>query len=246
MAETMTEKVRIESLTPEEFQDRMDARPLIYLPCGLIEWHGRHLPLGLDGLKMYGIVLGCAQRTGGVVLPLNWIGAPGFGSFCGTLTFPVDFVKDLLKRMLCQCVKLGARVVALTTGHYGECQVNMVKSAAREFMAEHPSVRVLARPEYEGVLIDGETPADHAGKWETSMAMHLFPDLVHLDRHRPGEEPIVRYGEEFADWPAEKEPWIWGTDLRETASAELGRKAVMAIQDVIITDVEKLCLEAGI
>jgi len=242
----MREKLRIEMMTPEEFEDRMNARPLIYLPCGLIEWHGRHLPLGLDGLKMYEIVLGCAERTGGVVLPLNWIGAPGFGSFSGTMTYPADFVKDLLKRMLSQCAKLGAKVVALTTGHYGECQVNTVKSAAGEFTAEHPEVLVLARPEYEEVLVDGEAPADHAGKWETSMAMHLFPHLVRLDLHRPGEERISRYGDEYADWPAEKRPWIWRDDLRETASAELGKRAVLAIQDAIVGRVEELCRKAGI
>jgi creatinine amidohydrolase len=242
----MKKKFRIEEMTPQEFHQAMQARPLIYQPCGLLEWHGAHLPLGLDGLKMEGIVAGCVQRTGGVLLPLNWIGAPGFGSYCGTLTYPPEFVKDLLKRLLAQAAKTGARVIALTTGHYGDVQVNTVKSAAREFMAEHPAVQVLARPEYEGVLVDGKAPADHAGKWETSMALHLFPKLVQLDKHRPGVEPIVQYGEEHVCWPGERHPWMWHEDLRHTASAELGRKAVKAIQDVIVADVEKLCAQVGI
>jgi hypothetical protein len=39
---------------------------------------------------------------------------------------------------------------------------------------------------------------------------------------------------------------MWHEDLRHTASAELGRKAVKAIQDVIVADVEKLCAQVGI
>lgn len=242
----MAREYRIELMTPDEFQAMMVARPIIYVPCGLIEWHGQHLPLGLDGLKMYQIILSCAERTGGVVLPLNWIGAPGFGAFCGTLTYPPAFVKDALKLMLGQCAKLGARVIALTTGHYGAIQVEAVKGAAAEFMAERPGVHVLARPEYEGVMVDGETPADHADKWESSMALYLFPHLVKLDRHQPGEEAVTRYGPEHAAWPQEREPWVWPNDLRETASAELGRRAAHAIQDAIVAGVEELCLKAGI
>jgi creatinine amidohydrolase len=233
-------------MTPAELEARLQARPIIYMPCGLIEWHGQHLPLGLDGLKMYHTVLGCAERTGGVVLPLNWIGAPGYGSFCGTLNYEPDFVKDLLKRMMGECAKLGARVIALTTGHYGAAQVGTVKAAAEEFMAGHPGVYVLARPEYEGVVVDGETPADHAGKWETSMALYHFPELVHMENHRPGEEPITRYGDEDARWPEEREPWVWAEDLRLTVSAELGGRAVAAIQDAIVAGVEELCRQAGI
>jgi creatinine amidohydrolase len=242
----MKKELRIEYLSPDEFQQRMDQRPILYLPCGLIEWHGHHLPLGLDGLKMYGTILGCAERTGGVVLPLNWIGAPGFGSFCGSMTYSPAFVKDLLKQILRQCGKMGAKVVALTTGHYGKSQEDTVRAAGAEFMAEHPEVLVLARPEFEGATVDGAKPADHGGKWETSMGMALFPELVHMDRHRPGVEDIRLYAEQWADWDEEKEPWKWWQDLREVSSPELGQKAVKAIQDSIVAGVEDLCRKAGI
>ena len=237
---------RIEELTPDELQAAMTRRPLIYMPCGLIEWHGRHLPLGLDGLKIHGIVLGCAERTGGVVLPVNWIGVPGFGSFCGTLNYPPELVKAVLQATLAECAKLGARVIALVTGHYGNCQVDTVKAAAAEFMAAHPGVLVLARAEYEGARVGEEVPADHAGKWESSMALNLFPHLVHMDRHAPGVEPIHQYDPEHALWDAERRPWTWSTDLRQTSSAALGEQAVRAIRESIIAEVETLCQRAGI
>ena len=43
--------------------------PAVYVPFGLIEWHGRHLPLGNDALKAHGILVRCAQKHGGVVYP---------------------------------------------------------------------------------------------------------------------------------------------------------------------------------
>ncbi len=242
----MHQYAQMEQITPQRFQQLMEQRPLIYLPCGLIEWHGRHLPLGLDGLKMHGIVLRCAEKTGGVVLPVSWFNAPGFGAFCGTMVYPPEMVKAVLVKVLEQAAKMGAKVIAVVTGHYGELQVNTVKRAAAEFMEANPGVLVLARPEYEGVEVDGEAPADHAAKWETSMALYLFPGLCHMDQHRPGEETIAKYGEQHAQWPSEKKPWVWHQDLRTCASPELGKRAVEAIRDRIVSDLEALCAQAGI
>jgi creatinine amidohydrolase len=240
------EYARIEQVTPQRFEELMTKRPLVYVPCGLVEWHGKHLPLGLDGLKMHGLAVRCAEQTGGIVLPVSWFNAPGFGAFCGTMVYPAEMVRELLVKVLEQTAKMGAKVIALLTGHYGDLQVNTVKHAAAEFMKANPDVQVLARPEYENVLVDGEAPQDHAGKWETSIALHLFPELTRMDEHRPGEEAIVKYGEEHAQWPSEKQPWVWHQDLRATASAELGARAVEAIRDRIVADIEQLCARAGI
>jgi creatinine amidohydrolase len=242
----MPAKVKMEEMTPAEFHQAIRKRPIIYIPCGLLEWHGQHLPLGLDGLKIHGILLGCARRTGGVVMPVNWIGAPGYGSFCGTATYPKPFVKQLLKHMLGQSAKMGAKVIGLVTGHYGVAQVSTVKAAAAEFARENPGVRVLARPEYEGVQVNAETPADHAGKWETSMALALFPELTQMEKHRPGAEKIDKYPARYALWPSEKKPWVWGSDLRKTASPEVGRRAVAAIRGSIVGAIEGLCKEVAI
>ena len=43
--------------------------PAVYVPFGLIEWHGRHLPLGNDALKAHAILVKTAEQFGGVVYP---------------------------------------------------------------------------------------------------------------------------------------------------------------------------------
>lgn len=83
----MAEEYRVnkwEELTPSEFVAAVQERPVAFVPLGLLEWHGEHLPLGTDMLKIYGIVLEVARRTGGVVLPPTFYGRPGYGSFAGT------------------------------------------------------------------------------------------------------------------------------------------------------------------
>jgi creatinine amidohydrolase len=46
----MAEEVLYERLTPVDFESRVEAAPIAYLPLGTIEWHGPHLPLGSDFL----------------------------------------------------------------------------------------------------------------------------------------------------------------------------------------------------
>ena len=50
-----------------------------------------------------------------------------------------------------QLEKVGAKIIVLLTGHYGDCQVDFVKKVARLYMESNPKVQILAQPEYEGV-----------------------------------------------------------------------------------------------
>jgi creatinine amidohydrolase len=224
---------RAEEMTPGEFKRAMDRFPVVILPTGILEWHADHLPLGLDALKAYGIAERLAQRTGAILMPLQWFGVVGFDEMRGTVTFSKDTVKRVAKEFFANLEKMGARVIVFLTGHYGPYQVETVKEAAREYMAGH-RVRIIAQPEYEGVTMpSGETPADHAGKYETSMALALFPELVRMDAFRQELEIP-------ADYPARENAWGFhspaGTwrfreDLREVASAELGEQAIALIVD---------------
>jgi len=231
-------KQRYEEMTPAELKAALEARPVVYLPCGLLEWHGDHLPLGTDGLKAHAICLRAAERTGGVVLPVNWVSLQGFDLFAGTLAHRRDTVLPVLLGTLREIEKVGAQVVVILTGHYGQPQVSLVKEAAAEFM-RGSRVKVIAQPEYEDVTDEhGERPADHAGKWETSFMMLFRPDLVQMDKFRPGECPIERYdvpevpgGPDKAFHDQQKQPWVWTEDLRETSSPARGAAILERIVD---------------
>ena len=53
----MIDKVLYEELNPQEFKQRILEAPIAYLPLGTLEWHGRHLPLGTDGLISLGFFI---------------------------------------------------------------------------------------------------------------------------------------------------------------------------------------------
>jgi creatinine amidohydrolase len=224
-------KYRAEEMTPAEFKAAMDRRPVVILPTGILEWHADHLPLGLDALKMYGIAQRLAERTGAILLPQQWFGVVGFDEMRGTMTFSKETVKTVAKEFFANLEKLGARVIVFVTGHYGPYQIGTVKEAAEEYMAEH-DVRIIAQPEYEGVTMpNGDTPADHAGKYETSMAMALFPELVQMDRFRQELEIPSDYDYRENPWGFHSPTgtWRFNEDLREVASPELGEQAIELI-----------------
>ena len=65
--------VEYHRLRPKELVARREDLPLAYLGLGILEWHGLHNPLGLDGVKADGVAKYLANSIGGVVMPpLFW------------------------------------------------------------------------------------------------------------------------------------------------------------------------------
>lgn len=222
-------KYKYEEMLPDEFLDAVSHLPVFIIPTGLLEWHADHLPLGQDSLKAYGICQRLAERLdGGIVLPPNYIGRPGFSSFVGTLTYSEACVNLMFYEMFNQLKKVGAKAIVLITGHYGPLQVDCIKRVAENFATENPDVSVIAQPEYEGVTVDGVTPADHAALWETSMFWSLYPELIRMDKFN--EEPKRKkiYENPQNDYYKEPEHWWWPNDVKQS-SPELGKRAIDAI-----------------
>ena len=61
--------VQMQFMRPGQLEVAARRFPVVYVPFGLIEWHGRHLPLGNDALKAHAILVKCAEQVGGVVYP---------------------------------------------------------------------------------------------------------------------------------------------------------------------------------
>lgn len=232
------ENVRWEQMKPNEFIQAVKEKPVAYIPLGLLEWHGDHLPLGLDALKIHGICCRIAGKTGGVVMPPVYFGRPGFGSYAGTMVFSEELIYKLLMELYAQLKKCGFKVIAAIAGHYGPVQLNLIKKTALDYMKEDSSLKIIAQTEGEGLTPE---PADHAGKWETSFGMTLFPELVDMNEFHFGECPIVRYGDEEACpeyLNIERSPWVWMEDLSAVSSAQLGEEVIQRIVDDISIKVD--------
>ena len=62
-------KVLYEEMLPHEFRKRLAERPIAYLPLGTLEWHGEHLSLASDAIQSEALMVECARRFGGIVMP---------------------------------------------------------------------------------------------------------------------------------------------------------------------------------
>ena len=195
--------VRWTELKPEEFETRLAARPLVYLPMGMCEPHGHAAAFGLDLLKAEDICDAAAAQFGGIVAPsqgyhIHEVGyhAPWLDEVVGTVNprmaaLPPDVVLRSLLFQLRAFVNAGFRSIAVITGHNGaQADLRMV---AEEFTKLVP-VPVTVRSDPE--LVAGTYPGDHAGKFELSQLLHLRPELVDMDRlDRTTTSPLGRFAQ---------------------------------------------------
>ncbi len=211
MTGELSRSVQMQLMRPGQLEAAARKFPVVYVPFGPIEWHGRHLPLGTDALKAHGILVKTAERFGGVVYPSVY-----FHEGFDRKTF-VPVFTQLFKRLK----RSGFRVIIGVSGHNVKGQIDMINQALEPVVADGTVTGVGL---WEISLSKGpESGTDHAAKWETSDMMFFYPDLV--DMSKLGTGPLA---------PRMKPPdGIGGLDPRVHASAEVGRRNVELAAEAI-------------
>ena len=213
--------VDYDRLLPAEFDVRVREAPVVYQPVGCMEWHGKHLPLGLDGLKAHEICRASARLAGGVVMPPFHLGIhPPFDMQPYHRTHNLYISRDLFERWVRESVEqfqaVGFRVAALVTGHFPTVQGEFLRELSSQITwQKHGRIAVIAPDEDDAAQAVLGQPVDHAAKWETSMMMQLHPDLVHMDR-------------------LDTLDGIYGEDPRNSASPDIGRAGRDAFVKVVV------------
>jgi creatinine amidohydrolase len=236
---------RYHELRPDQLSAILDAAPVAYWPLGLIEHHGWHLPLGLDGLKAEHICLRCAAQTGGVVLPPMWWGARGgHGGFHWTLYLPEAAAEEIAAHTVARLIAFGYQAIVLLAGHYP--WIDLLARRLPAIQRAHPERLILWGTEMD--LIPGlSLPGDHAAREETSYGLALFPELVDLDALRPGRREAEAWPAGGAPPPDARHPGVcyepasarfaqMGEDAR-TASAARGKQALAQLIDGVVARV---------
>lgn len=231
MNSTLSRDVQMQFLRPSQLAARMQAFPAVYVPFGLIEWHGRHLPLGNDAIKAHAFAVKTAEAHGGVVYPPVYF-------HCG-----FDRINHVITELFERLRSTGFRVIIGISGHNTQGQLNMMQQAvdAVERGDEITVTDSLHRPKraddvrglsiWEISLSEGEeSGSDHAAKWETSNMMFFYPDTVDLGEL--GDGPLT-----LNQTPPDG---IGGPDPREHASAETGRRNVEIAVEAIGRNVREL------
>ncbi|MCC5974690.1 MAG: creatininase family protein [Rubellimicrobium sp.] len=177
----MTPEVRLERLGPTDIRAAIAARPLVYLPLGTCEWHGEHLPVGLDALTAEAICTTAARRGGGLVFPVLHYGTGGgHGDYPWTIMVRQDQIEPLLVRSIQRLSDFGVTTVVLFSGHFAGEQIAMIDAVARDWNNTGSPLRVMSFAVSQAT--DCGIAPDHAALFETTLLAAIHPDLVRLDR----------------------------------------------------------------
>ncbi|MCU1480235.1 MAG: hypothetical protein JWQ19_1021 [Subtercola sp.] len=212
-------EIRAELLSLAELDAAIAASPIAYLPLGTLEFHGPHLPIGLDALNAQALCEAAARLTGGIVLPVVYQGTGGgHGAYPWTIMMPgPQAIVANLVATLTRLEDFGVRTAVVFTGHFADEQLAMVDDLAATWNGSASALRVVGT----GVnrCPDAPLPPDHAGAFEATLLYATSPELVHLDRlpalHAhpavdPGDDP---YGTHRHD-PGHPLWGIFGPDPR--------------------------------
>lgn len=204
MDSPLSRDVQMQFMRPGQLEAAARRFPVVYVPFGLIEWHGRHLPLGNDALKAHAILAKCAEQFGGVVYPPVWFHS-GFDQ-----EHLVPVLTDLFQRLK----KTGFRVILGVSGHNVQPQIDMIHRALEPVVADGT---VAGMGLWEVTLSQcEESSTDHAAKWETSNMMFFYPDRVDM----------TELGDGALNLDMKPPSGIGGLDPREHASAQVGERNV--------------------
>jgi creatinine amidohydrolase len=175
-----------QDLTTTDF-GRVDAeRSIALLPVAAVEQHGPHLPLSTDALINDGIVRAALERLPAdvamLVLPALAVGSsPEHTSFAGTLSIRDSLLLDVWTDLGKSVARAGLRKLVVFNTHGG--QKALVDLLAVRLRSELGMLVVRATYFSFGALPGLFDPAEvlhdiHGGEVETSLLLHLRPDLV--------------------------------------------------------------------
>lgn len=195
-------KKQIQFLRPDEIIKEREENGIVYIPIGPLEWHGPHLPIGVDPLRAEYVAIELAKRIGGIVLPTFYIGTErerspemlkniGFkeDEYIIGMDFPENslkslyfkeevfavFLRDLLEMLI---EKWNYRFIIIVNGHGGENHVNVINRLKKEFENEK-DVKILHI--FPGLHFPN-SKWSHATKEETETIMSIYPECVDLNK----------------------------------------------------------------
>jgi creatinine amidohydrolase len=214
----------LSEMTMTQFARRREEVTTAILPVGALEEHGSHLPLGLDAMH----ALALAQETERV-FPC-FVAPPLYYGLCrstsqhpGTVGISGNTLRALIHDIALSLRSQGIHNLCIITGHASPAhQAALVEAGEGLLKASDLQVAVVCVLDLLEAAQDFlECPGDsHAGEVETSLALHLWPNLV--QGSAPEEYPtfprFLLTREKLKHWPG----GVWGNPA--LASADKGRR----------------------
>jgi len=213
------------------------------LPWGATEAHNYHLPFGTDSIETDFIARRAAQKAWDMGIKVVVLPVIPFGVNTGQLDIYMTMNMNpgtqfkILEDVLTSLSNHNISKLIIFNGHGG----NDFKTLIRELQPRFPEIFMVQLNWFDVVPLEQyfEETGDHANEMETSVIMHITPDLV---------LPLSEAGMGKARKPrftARKEGWVWfprawtkvtedtGIGNPKKATAEKGARYIEVITDKI-------------
>lgn len=185
----MLSKFWIHELTRPAFEEWLATEPVpvAIIGIGSIEQHGPHLPLGTDSLAVREYVHAVAEKTNSICVHPCFPGySPHHMGFAGTITFSEETLLGVLMDTVGSLACHGIKRFVFLNGHGGN--TNILNLALQ--LAKRKYKVMTAAPEGPGNTDLAKKHAYrqkrywdvHSGPSETGLALHLFRELVEMER----------------------------------------------------------------
>ena len=195
-------EVRLQYLLPHQIARHREKLSLVFLPLGLLEWHGPHLPLGVDAINAESVAVAVAKRVGGVVLPTLFVGTEKSRSkqdlasynledavYVEGMDFPdmeersyywrEEIFGIVVRSQVLQAIEKEYRLIFIINGHGAPNQAMVLDRLMDELNHRYYQTKIAwAYPFPERILKVGSI--SHASYEETSLMLHYHPELVDL------------------------------------------------------------------
>jgi creatinine amidohydrolase len=193
-------EVRFELLRPGELNAEQKRSPLVFLPVAPLEYHGPHLPVGVDPINATQCALEACRRLGkGVVHPTLYWGTErerpdwmleslGFnkGDWVVGMDFPTAIWKShyqpehlfglVVSATLEMLISTGYKIIVIVNGHGASNQLETLERLAGHYSHTTDALVVwkLALP----LEVSEKNQAGHADLVETSLMMYFEKELL--------------------------------------------------------------------
>jgi creatinine amidohydrolase len=190
-------------MTAPELRNVSRSASVVIAPIAACEQHSRHLAVWTDTVLVSAVAAGVEERLPleVLLLPTQWMGASAHHlRFGGTLSAEVDTHVQILVDLLTPLLDDGYERLLVLNGHGGN--TDTMQMALRKLRPRYPQRHVtaasywdLAARELAGLAEGPRKVMGHACEFETSMMLHLRPDLVRSDQiadDPPNDDPALR------------------------------------------------------
>ena len=187
-----------QELTSPEIRTIDRENTMCIIPIAAVEQHGPHMPTGTDTILCTAVAQALEAKLPDKVLvtPTSWLGASAHHLRIGaTLNANLDHYVSMLLDIGRSLLNDGFRRIFYLNGHGGN--IDPMKISVRELQLDHVDSLLVAgsywavADDFIVSTLEGEHKfVGHACEFETSMIMHVRPDLVRTEHVQAAGELV--------------------------------------------------------